>query len=341
MKTLFIPILTFFLLSSNLASAQSAGDVLNIALKGDANTEQAAKLELIRILQERLNKLTVSQLNARILVSTGVKDYYKVGEIRTMNKEMYGLRSKYTILAGNLEKGNSGFSATSGNGFAWSYMRRYNAAVSKAQALEDQLKVLLKDGKPIALPPMPTFSISPATSPDELVGSFAQTMQTIMNSFGVKSQADIDNLSTDQKAAFQNAVDAAKAEFEKNLKASMAATTKSSLTLLGNVVGTLVGIPGAGTLIAGIASGGGSGAVAGLVGSIVDKFQIPDEYYDSETLKLTDAERLKIIDELHLRMSELYQQVTAMGTNMSSEAKTRYNELSQPRNEVIMYGPKK
>lgn len=336
MKTLFLP----FLISLSLISGRIDAQEMTINLTGDANTEQSAKLELIRILQERITKLTVSQLNTRILVSTGVKKYYKVGEIIAMNKEMYGLRSKYTTLASNLEKGNSGFSATTGNGFAWAYMRKYNAAVGKAQDLTDQLSLLLKDGKPIALPPLPTFSITPPASPGDIAGSFASKMQGIMAQYGITSQADIDNLPADKRAAFDAAVDAAKAEFEKTFKDMAKSTTKSSLTLLGNVVGTLVGIPGAGSLIAGLASGD-VGAIAGLVGSLVDKFQIPDEYYDSETLKLTDAERLKIIDELHLRMSELYQQVIAMGTSMSNEAKSRYNELSQPRNEAIMFGPKK
>ncbi|RYF45386.1 MAG: hypothetical protein EOO39_51405 [Cytophagaceae bacterium] len=188
---------------------------------------------------------------------------------------------------------------------------------------------------------MPTFNITPATSTDDVVGSFAQTMQGIMSSFGITSEADVANLSPEKKAAFDSAVNAAKADFEKKMSEAFKATTKQSLTLLGNVVGTMFGVPGAGTIIAGIAGGGGASAIAGLVGSIVDKFQIPTDYYDSNTLKLTDAERIKIIDELHVRISDLYQQVTALGTNMSSETKTRYNELSQPRNDMIMYGPKK
>ncbi|RZM19594.1 MAG: hypothetical protein EOO88_37625 [Pedobacter sp.] len=339
MKALFLPILTLFLLGSSLANAQSAGDVLNIALKGDANTEQAAKLELIRILQERLNKLTVAQLNSRVLVSTGVKNYYKVGEILQMHDKMWGLRVQLTNEADALAKANPGF-GEAGNNFVWTYMRQFNEAMSTAGAIKTQLGTLIKDGKPIALPPMPTFSISPASSVDDMVGSFSSTMNGIMASFGIKSQDDINNLSADQRTAFDNAVNAAKVDFEKNLKESMASTTKSSLTLLGNVVGTLVGVPGAGTLIAGLASGNTS-AISGLVGSIVDKFAIPDEYYDSETLKLTDAERLKMIDELHTRISECFQKGMALRANMNSEVKKRYENITQSRNETILYGPKK
>lgn len=339
MKTLFIPILTFFLLGSNLASGQSAADVLSIALKGDANTEQAAKLELIRILQERLNKLTVAQLNARVLVSTGVKNYYKVPEIFKMHDQMWGLRVQLVNEVSALDKANPGF-GQAGNNFTWTYMRQFNESMSTAGAIKDQLKVLIADGKPIILPPMPTFDITPTSTAGDAAGSFAQTVQGILNGFGVKSQTDIDNLSADQKTAFQSAVDAAKADFEKSLKASISASNKSGLTLIGNVVGTLIGIPGAGTIIAGVASGNTS-AIAGLVGSIVDKFAIPDGYYDSETLKLTDAERLKMIDELHTRMSECFQKGMALRANMNSEVKKRYDNITQSRNETILYGPKK
>lgn len=323
------------LLTTSSLSAQD----LTINLKGDANTEQAAKLELIRILQERLNKLTVAQLNSRILVSKGVKSYYKVGEIFSMHDKMWGLRAQLTDESSALAKNNPGF-GEAGNNFIWKYQMQFNEAMSTAGAIKNQTKVLIADGKPIVLPAMPTFNISPASSVDDFATSFMGTMNGIMSQFGIKSQDDIDKLSPDQRAAFQSAVDAAKADFEKNLKESMNATTKSSLTLLGNVVGTLVGIPGAGSLIAGIASGNTS-ALSGLVGSIVDKFAIPDEYYDSETLKLTDAERLKMIDELHSRMSETLQKGIALRANMNAEVKKRYDAISQPRNEMILYGPKK
>lgn len=125
-------------------------------------------------------------------------------------------------------------------------------------------------------------------------------------------------------------------------KRSAKETHTSTLKIVGNVVGAFFGVPGAGNLVASLISGGSvAAALSGLVGNIVDKFQIPDEHFDSGSLKLTDAERLKVIDELHLRMSELYQQTVAYATNMSSEAKVRYNEISQPRNDMILYGPKK
>jgi len=336
MKSFFLPILILFTLVSSLASGQGAADVLNIALRGDANTEQAAKLELIRILQERLNKLTVAQLNSRVIVSTGVKNYYKVDEIIRMHDKMRIFRSELMTESSALARSNPGFVDA-----IKMYQLQYTEAMGTASALKDQTKVLIADGKPIILPPMPTFSVTPAASTDDVVGGFAQTMQGIMSSFGIKSQDDINNLPADKKAAFQGAVDAAKADFEKNMSESLKSTTKQSLTLLGNVVGTMFGVPGAGTLIAGIASGGGAGAISGLVGSIVDKFVIPDNYYDSETLKLTDAERLKMIDELHTRMSETFQKGMALRANMNSEVRKRYDNISQPRNDMILYGPKK
>jgi hypothetical protein len=336
MKTLLIPFLMVWLLSTAPSMGQSASDVLNIALKGDANTEQAAKLELIRILQERMNKLTIAQLNSRVIVSTGVKTYYKVPEIFAMYDQMRALNLQLTNEANALMKANPGFGSSTNN-FSATYVKQFNESINNATAIRDQLKVLVKDGKPIQLPAMPTFSISPASSLDDIMGSFTSTMNGIMNAFGVKSQSDIDNLSPEKKAAFDEAVNTAKAEFEKGFKASLASTTKSSLTLIGNVVGTLVGIPGAGSLIAGIAGGGGASAAAGLVGSIIDKFVVPDDYYDSETLKLTDAERLKMIDELHTRMSETFQKGIALRANMNSEVKKRYDNISQTRNENILY----
>lgn len=330
MKTLFLPFLILALLANSPLVAQ---DGPTISLTGDTGTEQAAKLELIRILQERLNKLTVAQLNSRIIVSSGVTNYYKVDEILSMHKEMWGLRVKYGQMATRLSGGNASFNSN--------YNDQLVVTIGKADAVKKQLMTIIKSGRPIQLPALPTFSITPAATAGDIAQSFTQTMQGIMSRFGITSQADIDNLSADQRAAFQAAVDAAKAEFEKAFQASASSTTKSSLTMLGNVVGTLFGVPGAGTIVAGLASGGGAAAIAGLVGSIVDKFQIPTDYYDSETLKLTDSERIKIIDDLHIRISEAYQQTIALGASMSSETKSRYKELSQPRNELILYGPKK
>jgi len=332
MKPFFLPIIIC------LAFGGRAQD-LTINLKGDANTEQSAKLELIRILQERLNKLTVAQLNSRVLVSKGVKTYYKVGEIFQMHDDMWGFRSALTTEAANLAQANPGF-GEKGNNFIWEYMKQFNAAMGTAGTLKKQTEVLITDGDPIALPPMPTFNITPASSVDDAAGSFMGIMQGILNKYGIQSPDDVSKLPADQQAAFQSAVDAAKSQFEQKLKESMAQTTKNSLTLVGNIVGTLVGIPGAGSIVAGLVSGN-VGAISGLVGSIVDKFGIPDEYFDSKTLKLTDAERLKMIDELHTRMSECFQKGMALRANMNSEVKKRYDAISQPRNEIILYGPKK
>ena len=340
MKKTFLPILILSIMgtSATVGVAQSAGDVLNIALSGDANTEQSAKLELIRILNERLNKLTVAQLNSRIIVSAGVKNYYKVAEIFKMHDQMWAFRTKLMNEAGALGN-NSGFVQS---GFIQTYQAQITEAMNTASAVKKQTQVLIADGRPIVLPPMPTFSISPAASAGDAIGSFSQTIKGIMTSFGVTSEADMNNLPADKRAAFDSAVNAAKTDFEKAMQQSRDATTKQSLTLLGNVVGTMFGVPGAGTLIAGIASGGGAGAaISGLVGSIVDKFQIPDEYYDSGTLKLTDSERLKMIDELHTRMSETFQKGIALRANMNAEVSKRYDNISQPRNEQILYGPKK
>ena len=312
---------------------------LTIDLKGDANTEQSAKLELIRILQERITKLTVAQMNTRVIVSRGVKNYYKVGEIFKMHDDMWGFRSTLTTEAADLAKANPGF-GEKGNNFIWEYMKQFNSAMGTAGSLKKQTEVLITDGDPVALPPMPTFNITPASSVDDAAGSFMGVMQGILNKYGIQSPDDVSKLPSDQQAAFQSAVDAAKGQFEKKLKESMAQTTKNSLTLVGNIVGTLVGIPGAGSIVAGLASGN-VGAISGLVGSIVDKFGVPDEYFDSKTLKLTDAERLKMIDELHTRMSECFQKGMALRANMNSEVKKRYDAISQPRNELILYGPKK
>lgn len=346
MKQFFLPFLTLLGISylktpSAMAQKVDVGEVMNIALKGDANTEQSAKLELIRILQERLNKLTVAQLNSRIIVSKGVVGYYKVDEILKMSKEIYGYRSKYVTMAQKIEAGNPGFSAHQGNGFAYKYIFQLNSILDKADIIKTQLLVIVKSGKPIELPAMPTFSITPAASMNDIAGNFQQTMEGIFNQYNIKEEGDVDRLSPEQRVAFQAAVDAAKGEFEKGFSATVSESNKKSLVMFGNVVGTLVGVPGAGTLIAGVASGNGAAAISGLVGSILDKFAIPDDYYDSNTLKLTDAERLKVVDELHVRMSDLYQQVAALGASLSNETKTRYNELAQPRNEQILYGPKK
>ena len=336
MKKIILTFLAFSLLV-NVVFAQSGSDI-TISLKGDSNTEQAAKLELIRILQERLNKLTVSQLNARIIVSKGVADYYKVDEILNMNKEIWGYRSKYVGMAQKIEAGNSGFSAHQGNGFAYKYMVQLNSAVEKAAIIKKQLLTVTTSGNPVIMPAMPTFSISPASS--DPGADLSTAMNQILSSYGISSQEDFDKLSPEKQEEIKEKMKEATKPFMEAMQQQLKDSNKKVLATLGNIAGAFFGVPGAGNMIVGLASGNTS-VLAGLVGSIVDNFQIPTDYYDSKTLKLTDSERIKMIDELHLRMADLYQQVAALGASLSNETKTRYNELSQPRNDMILYGPKK
>ncbi|GAB3220094.1 hypothetical protein [Spirosoma arcticum] len=338
MKKLFLPILTGAMLATSTLLAQD-GDGPTISLTGDTGTEQAAKLELIRILQERLNKLTVTQLNSRIIVSKGVLGYYKVEEIQKMNANIWQYRSKYVTKAGNLEKANPGFAATGGNGFAYKYMIEMTECASRAKAINDQLTILLTSGAPIVLPAMPTFSISAGSS--DPGADFAASVAQIMAAHGIKSEADLNALPAAEQAKIRAEIEAANKEFVEAFKAGLAASNKQNLAIIGNIAGSIFGVPGLGSAIVGVASGNGAKALSGLVGSIIDNFKIPIDYYNSPTLKLTDAERLKMIDELHVRMSEAYQQITALAANMSTETKKRYDELSQPRNEMILYGPKK
>ncbi|CAN5496592.1 hypothetical protein BH09BAC4_BH09BAC4_28730 [soil metagenome] len=53
------------------------------------------------------------------------------------------------------------------------------------------------------------------------------------------------------------------------------------------------------------------------------------------------TEPLKMIDELHTRISECFQKGMALRANMNSEVKKRYENITQTRNETILYGPKK
>lgn len=334
MNKLFLPILTVAILATAPVSAQD----LDINLKGDTGTEQAAKLELIRILQERLNKLTVTQLNSRVIVSKGVLGYYKVAEIVKMKENIWQHRSKYVAIAQKLEVANPGFAGTGGNGFAYSYITELTECATKAATLKKQLDVLITSGSPIVLPAMPTFNISPASS--DPGADLAASMQNILSSYGVQSQSDFDLLPQAKKNEITAKMQEAAKPLEEAIKQQMKNSNKQVIATLGNVVGTAFGVPGAGNMLVGLASGN-TNALAGLVGSIVDNFQIPTDYYDSPTLKLTDSERIKIIDDLHMRMSELYQQISALGASLSKETKTRYNEMAQPRNEMILYGPKK
>lgn len=338
MKKLFLPILTVAMLATTTLFAQDGGGEMTINLKGDANTESAAKLELIRILQERLNKLTVSQLNSRVIVSRGVSGYYKVKEIYDMQREMWGFRSKYVSLAQKLEDANPAFAQTGGNGFAFRYIEQYNRAMLTADMIRDQVKVVTTSGSPIVLPAMPTFNITPAGS--DPGADMAGAMAALASSYGVTNQAEMDALPADKRAELQGKMEELGKQFKEAIEKAIKDGNKQTLTMIGNVIGTAFGVPGAGNMIAGLVSGNAS-AISGLVGSIVDNFQIPTDYYSSPTLKLTDAERIKIIDELHVRISEAYQQTIALGASMSVETAKRYKELSQPRNDQILYGPKK
>lgn len=335
MKTLFLPILTVLLLITAITNGQT------ISLSGTSDTEQAAKLELIRILNERMNKLTLAQLNARIIVSRGVSNYYKVDEIVKMNDNIYAYRSKYVEVAQKLEAGNPGFSAHQGNGFTYKYIVQLNETVSKSKAITDQLGMILRSGSPLMLPAMPTFNISQFSSSSPASDAGA-AMVALNNQYGVDDADDYNALSPDKRAEYDAKFKDLSMKMYGELQAENAQNNQKLLGILGNVIGAAFGAPMAGTLIMSVISSAANGnGVAGLVGSIVDSFQIPLDYYDSNTLKLTDAERLKIIDELHVRISELYQQVAALGASLSTETKVRYNELSGPRNEQIMHGIKK
>jgi len=335
MKKFFIPILTGLLLSTTPLLAQD-GDGPTINLKGDTGTEQAAKLELIRILQERLNKLTVAQLNSRIIVSRGVVGYYKVKEIIAMKEVVYNHRSTYVSKAGYIEKGNPGFTTS---GFTWNYIREINGILGKADIIHAQLLTVISSGKPLTLPAMPSFNVSAGTS--DPGAEFAASVAQILAAHGISSEGELNALPAEEQAKIRAEIEAANKEFVDNFKKGIANQNKQTLATVGNIAGSLFGVPGLGSAIVGVASGNGAKALSGLVGSIVDNFGIPVDYYDSTTLKLTDSERIKIIDDLHVRMSECYQQITAMGANLSTETKKRYDELSQPRNEMIMHGPKK
>ena len=336
MNRLFLSILMLATLIRVGVNAQGSGNTISIT--GDSGTEQAAKLELIRVLQERLNKLTVAQLNSRIVVSSGVANYYKVAEIFKMQKDIYAFRSKYADLAQKFEKENSGFSAGTGNGFTYKYLLQFNSANATADAIKVQLEALLKSGNPIILPQLPSFNIMASGS--DPAADLGAKMKAVMDKFGITSEADINKLSAEDQAKLKDQMQQVMNQFGEAFKQSMSGSNASIGKLTGGLIGTAFGVPGIGAALGGLLGGSTSG-VSALVGSIVDQFQIPTDYYDSNTLKLTDAERLKIIDELHVRISDAYQRIAALAANMSTETAKRYSEINQPRNEVILYGPKK
>jgi len=328
-------LLTSTIHAQGTATGESGGGGggITISLGGDSNTEQAAKLELIRILQERMNKMMVANMNARIVVSQGVANYYKVAEIRAMYTAIYGYRSKYATQAGKM-----GISA--GNTFVSKYSEQYNDAVTKGGIIRDQLLAVTKSGMMIQLPAMPIIDVVPQNS-NNAGDQLEQSIQAAMNEAGVHSEEDWNKLTPEQQAAVNDKVKAANKDFFEALRQQAKDGNKKVISIIGNVVGAVFGVPNAGTMLVGLASGGGAKALAGLVGNIIDNFQIPADYYSSATLKLTDSERIKMIDELHVRMGDLYQQVQALGANMSSEMQKRSGEVSDQRNELILYGPKK
>ncbi|RCR67055.1 MULTISPECIES: hypothetical protein [Larkinella] len=327
MKKLFTFLLIALIVAMVPASAQ-------INISGDANTEAAAKLEIIRIIQERIQKMTIAEINSRIVVSKGVTNYYKVDEILKMHTELWGLRSKYVNMASVLEQGNSGFSATTGNGFSFKYMEQYNGALAKAKAIKDQLQTVTKSGNMIQLPPLPVFNISFASNNgSNPANDLAQAISDLMASYNVLAPEDWDKLDATTRQELETKVAQLKDEQYRQTMIKGNSNASKLVTLVANIVA-----PGLGNVLAGVSSGK---AVSTLVGYVVDNFQMPTEFYTSETLKLTDSERIKIIDELHMRMSETYQQTIALGANMSSEAKKRYGEITEQRNDLILHGPKK
>ncbi|MFC5410726.1 hypothetical protein ACFPMF_15495 [Larkinella bovis] len=311
------------LLATGVAQAQ----IIN--LSGDSETEQAAKLEIIRIIQERIQKMTIADINSRIVVSKGVTNYYKVAEILKMHDDLYGLRSRYVTMASNLE-GHSAFR----NGFSYNYMGQYNSLMEKAKIIKTQLQTVTKSGNMIQLPPLPIFNVQFATNTgSNPANDLSQQMTDLMASYGVLAPEDWDKLDEATRLELQGKLIKMKEDLYKQTIAKGQSNATKLVTLVANIIA-----PGLGGILAGVSSGN---PINTLVGYVTDNFQMPTEFYTSETLKLTDSERIKIIDDLHIRMSELYQQTVALGTNMSTEAKKRFGELNEQRNDMILHGTKK
>ncbi|MFD1140798.1 hypothetical protein ACFQ4C_06750 [Larkinella insperata] len=310
-----------------LITGTSQAQMIN--LSGDSQTEQAAKLEIIRIIQERIQKMTIADINSRIIVSRGVTNYYKVAEILKMHDELYGLRSKYVTMASNME-GHSAFR----NGFSYNYMSQYNATMEKAKIIKTQLQTVTKSGNMIQLPPLPIFNVSFATNTgSNPANDLSQQMTDLMASYGVLAPEDWDKMDPAKRQELEGKLMVLKDELYKKTIAKGQSNATKLVSIVANIIA-----PGLGNILAGVSSGN---PVNTLVGYVTDNFQMPTEFYSSETLKLTDSERIKIIDDLHIRMSELYQQTVALGANMSTEAKKRFGELNEQRNDMILHGPKK
>ncbi|MFD1145350.1 hypothetical protein ACFQ4C_29765 [Larkinella insperata] len=318
MKKLF-SILFTGLLTMSLAQGQM------INLSGDSETEQAAKLEIIRIIQERIQKMTIAEINSRIVVSKGVTKYYKVEEIEGMYQTMHAQRSAFAQNAVKLKTQSFGMG---------SYVEEYTGALEKADALRKQLRTVVTSGNMIQLPPLPIFNISFASnSGNAPANDLQQQMTDLMASYGVTSPEDLQNMDPAKKQELEGKLMLMKEELYKQTIAKGNNNATKLMSLVANII-----MPGLGSILGGLTSG--KNPVNTLVGYVTDNFQMPTEYYTSDALKLTDSERIKIIDELHLRMSELYQKTTALSMNMSNESKKRYNEVIEKRNDMILHGPK-
>lgn len=310
-----------------LATAAQA----QIKLTGDSQTEQAAKLELIRLLQERDNKLALAQMNSRIVVSVGVKKYYKANEILAMRKAMYAAKNQYQNMADRLGKPSS--SLTGGGGFSNAYMNQYGAVLKASDALAAQLETVTTSGEIIQMPPLPTFNISFASnSGSNPANDLNQQITDLMASYGVTKPEDWDTIDPAKKQELEGKL----ADLKNKLYQQSIAKGNSNATKLVAFVANLIA-PGLGGILSGITS---ANPINTLVGYINDNFQVPTEYYTSETLKLTDSERIKMIDELHERMAALFQKSQALGEHMSSQGRKQFNETMDGRNEMILYGPK-
>ncbi|WP_138994208.1 hypothetical protein [Larkinella sp. C7] len=313
-----------FAFSLALVVASVSGQA-QINISGDANTEASAKLEIIRIIQERIQKMTIAEINSRIVVSKGVSTYYKVDEIIKMHQSIANGRQSYALMAQNLNKGALGIQNT--------YVNTYIDAVKKADALKKQLNTVTTSGNIIQLPPLPVFNISFASSSgSNPANDLTQQITDLMASYGVLAPEDWDKIDPAKKQELEAKLAVMKDDLQKQTISKGNSNATKLVTFVANLLA-----PGLGSVLGGVTSGK---PISALVGYVSDNFQMPTEYYSSETLKLTDSERIKVIDELHLRMSEVYQQTSALSASLSSEARKRYGEVTEQRNDLILHAPK-
>ena len=125
-----------------------------------------------------------------------------------------------------------------------------------------------------------------------------------MASYGVTKPEDWDTIDPAKKQELEAKLAVMKDELQKQTISKGNSNATKLVSFIANLLA-----PGLGSVLSGVTSGK---PISGLVGYVSDNFQMPTEYYSSETLKLTDSERIKVIDELHLRMSEVYQQTSAL-----------------------------